>query len=110
MSAEFERVTGELEERRTPKEAEAPALRPDLNQQNGHCAPKPEDSETARRGSRDGAAGHPVQNATESERTPVEPDRSAPRLPGQVQQYSFDHPTSKPAPREASSPKKRRQP
>lgn len=110
MSAEFERVTGELEERRTPKEAEAPALRPDLNQQNGHCASKPEDSEAARRGSRDGAAGHPVQNATESERTPVEPDRSAPRLPGQVQQYSFDHPTSKPAPREASSPKKRRQP
>jgi PAS domain S-box-containing protein len=121
MTAEFERVTKELEkrhaegassesERHIPLETEAAALRRDLNQQNGHSAPKPEVSTTASPGSRAKAASHPVQNATDSECDQTELDRSAPRLPGQVQQYNFDHPISKPAPREASSPKKRRQP
>jgi len=121
MAAAFERVTRELEERRvegassesephTSSEADASALRRDLHQQNGHSTPKPEGSTTAGLGSRAKAAGHPVQNATKPESTRAEPDRGAPPLQGQVHEYSFDHPASKPAAREASSPKKRRQP
>jgi chromosome segregation ATPase len=99
MAAEFGRVTAEHEQRRTagghsdseahaPTEAQAPAVRRDLHQQNGHSTPKPE-----------------VPPASQTERP-----QAAPRHPGQVQQYSFDHPTGNPAPREASSSKKRRQP
>ena len=110
MAAEFERASGELDERRTPKEAEESALLPGLNQHNGHSTPKPDDSATARPSSRAKATGHPAQNATESERTQAEPDETTPRHPGQIEQYNFDHPISKPAPREASPPKKRRQP
>ena len=110
MAAEFERASGELEERRTAKEVEAPAPLPGLNQHNGHSTPKPDDSAMAGPSSRSKATGHPAQNATESERTQAEPDQTTPRHPGQIEQYNFEHPASKPAPREASSSKKRRQP
>jgi hypothetical protein len=121
MTAEFESVTGELEKRRAgsansesePRaqtEAQAPALRRDLHQQNGHTTSKPESSAAVRPTSQAKAADHSVQNATELERTRPEPNQTAPRHPGQVQQYNFDHPISKPAPREASSSRKRRQP
>jgi PAS domain S-box-containing protein len=121
MTAELERVTGELEkrraegassdsERRTQTEAPTPVLRRDLNQRNGHVASKPESSGALKPASQAKPADHPVQNAAEPERAQPEPDRTAPRLPGDVQQYNFDNPFSKPAARETSSPRKRRQP
>lgn len=121
MTVELERVTRELEkrhaegvssgsERRTQTEAQTPALRRDLNQRNGHGASKHESSGALRPASQAKAADYPVQNASEMERAQSEPGRTAPRLPGEVQQYNFDHPFSKPAPREGSSPRKRRQP
>jgi PAS domain S-box-containing protein len=121
MAAEFERVTTEQEkqraesgrpasESRAPREADLPPLRRDSNQLNGHGPPKPEDAATAKPGSRPMAADLRVQPATESERTQAGMGQASPRLPGQVHQYDFDHPTGKPAPREASSPRKRRQP
>jgi chromosome segregation ATPase len=121
MTAEFERATGEVEKRRaevagsesercTQTEPQAPALRRDLYQRNGHSAAKSESSAAVRPALHAKDADPTAGNATEPEPTRPELDRSAPRLLGQVQQYNFDPPTSKPARREASLPKKRRQP
>jgi chromosome segregation ATPase len=97
--------------RRSQTDVKALRLRHDLNQQNGNGIPKPGASTTVRSSLPSMAAVHPVQKVTEPEPTQTEPDQATTRHPGQViQQYSFDHPTSKPVRREAPSPKKRHQP
>ena len=97
--------------RHNPTEEKASGLRHDLNQQNGKSIPKPGGSTTARSSLPSMAAVHAVQKATESEGTQAEPDQAATHHTGQVmQQYNFDHPTSKPPRRDASSSKKRHQP